>query len=141
MSDQIGVIENPDNSIKIVVPAEGFTVQENFDRIDEQGYIVDRTALPEPRAFRNAWEYDSVNQTIIVNMTKAKEMVRTANEDSTAKALNALQPALEAALDDDNVVAEQAVRDQRRSLRNSLSSKLFQIDSATTVQELVDLMP
>ena len=141
MSDQIGVIENPDKSIKLVIPAEGFTVQFNFDRMGEQGVVLDRSALPTPNAFRNAWEYDSVNQTIVINLTKAKEMVRTANEASTAKALNALQPALEAAIDDDNVVAEQAVRDNRRTLRNALSAKLLQIDSATTAQELVDLMP
>ncbi len=142
MSIHIGVIVNPNDTLQIVSPAKGFSVQDNFDRMGVTGgHIVLRTDKPDTSIFFSSWRYDAPTNSVYVDVEVAKNGVIEANKKDTDKKLAALQPALEVAIDDGDTVTEQAVRDERRAIRSDLAAKIITINVATTEQELKDLMP
>ncbi|RLB79044.1 MAG: hypothetical protein DRH06_00045 [Deltaproteobacteria bacterium] len=135
----VGIIERPDGGVSVVNPAEGFTVQDNFDRMGETGFEIDKSELPDSRTFRNAWTTDG--SSVEVDMAKAKEIAIIANEKSTGKALLLLQPLLEMAIDEGATIGEQVIRDDRRAKRLALQNKIDEINIATTAEQLESLMP
>ena len=92
--------------------------------------IVEDSAIPTDRSFRNAWKQNS--KTIETDMTKAKEIhktnIRTARVPKLAELDIEFQRALETSADTTAIVAK------KQALRDAPSNSA--IDSATTETEL-----
>ncbi len=131
----VGIIENLDGSIKVVNPAEGFTVQDNFDRMGETGFEIDRSELPDSRIFRNSWEVSGGNS-VTVNLSKAKEAATTVLSVPYDEDMKDIAAPLAEAQDNIDHPLEIALINDRKALRAAKELKMQEIADCTTVAEL-----
>ncbi len=103
--------------------------------------IVDETAIPTDREFRNAWERDTSPgpNPIAVNMPKAAVIHMDKIRVKRDEALVAEDNKLRAAQDDNDGPAQAAIRTERKRLRNLPAT--FDLSGATTPTELSALWP
>ncbi len=137
----VGIIENPDRSIKIVVPALGFTVQDNFDRMGETGFIMDSINFPQEEAFRDAWVVDSAGTGIETDLERAKTITIKKVAKPYDKGITAISLEIEAAQDDGDPIEEGIQVTERKELRNEKRAKIVEIEACTTEAELAVLLP
>jgi len=141
LTDDVGVIEDPDLTIRILNPAIGWQVQECFDLTGFTGNIMDRSNLPESTIFRSAWRLDSVANTIYIDVEKAKEIVIGENEKVTKLQLEALRPAFEEAYDTDDQFTLDLVKVDRQNIRNNLTIRIANINACTTAAQVEAYLP
>ena len=108
------IYTNSDGTVSIITPA-GDVNDAIKDVPSGLSYeIVEDSAIPTDRSFRNAWKQNS--KTIETDMTKAKEIhktnIRTARETKLAELDIEFQRALETSADTSTIVAKkQTLRD------------------------------
>ena len=108
------IYTNSDGTVSIIIPA-GDVNDAIKDVPSGLSYeIVEDSAIPTDRSFRNAWKQNG--KTIETDMTKAKEIhktnIRTARETKLAELDIEFQRALETSADTSTIVAKkQALRD------------------------------
>ncbi len=136
----VGVIENLDGSIKVVYPADGFTVQDNFDRMGDTGFEMDKSGLPDSRVFRNAWEVSGGNA-VAVNLSKAKQLATVALSKPYDEDMKAIAAPLAEAQDNIDHPLEIALINDRKALRAAKALNMQEIIDCTTVSQLEALMP
>ena len=108
------IYTNPDGTVSIITPA-GDVNDAIKDVPDGLSYeIVEDSAIPTDRTFRNAWKQNS--KTIETDMTKAKEIhkanIRLARKDKLAELDIEFQKALETSASTTDIVSKkQALRD------------------------------
>ncbi|RLB79046.1 MAG: hypothetical protein DRH06_00055 [Deltaproteobacteria bacterium] len=135
----VGIIENPDFSIRVVHPAEGFTVQDNFDRIGATGFEMDTSMLPQTRTFRNAWVVSGTSS-VAVDLPKAKELAINVLIPPIEKAIAAIAVPLAEAQDDNDHPLEVALINDRKGLRVEKELKVQEILACATVAQLEALI-
>jgi len=108
------IYTNSDGTVSIIIPA-GDVNDAIKDVPSGLSYeIVEDSAIPTDRSFRNAWKQNG--KTIETDMTKAKEIhktnIRTARETKLAELDIEFQRALETSADTSTIVAKkQTLRD------------------------------
>ena len=108
------IYTNSDGTVSIIIPA-GDVNDDIKDVPSGLSYeIVEDSAIPTDRSFRNAWKQNG--KTIETDMTKAKEIhktnIRTARETKLAELDIEFQRALETSADTSTIVAKkQTLRD------------------------------
>ena len=108
------IYTNSDGTVSIIIPA-GDVNDAIKDVPSGLSYeIVEDSAIPTDRSFRNAWKQNG--KTIETDMTKAKEIhktnIRTARETKLAELDIEFQRALETSADTSTIVAKKnALRD------------------------------
>ena len=108
------IYTNSDGTVSIIIPA-GDVNNAIKDVPSGLSYeIVEDSAIPTDRSFRNAWKQNG--KTIETDMTKAKEIhktnIRTARETKLAELDIEFQRALETSADTSTIVAKkQTLRD------------------------------
>ena len=108
------IYTNSDGTVSIIIPA-GDVNDAIKDVPSGLSYeIVEDSAIPTDRSFRNAWKQNG--KTIETDMTKAKEIhktnIRTARETKLAELDIEFQKALETGADTSTIVAKkQTLRD------------------------------
>ena len=108
------IYTNSDGTVSIIIPA-GDVNDAIKDVASGLSYeIVEDSAIPTDRSFRNAWKQNG--KTIETDMTKAKEIhktnIRTARETKLAELDIEFQRALETSADTSTIVAKkQTLRD------------------------------
>ena len=137
----VGIIENLDGSIRVVHPAEGFTVQDNFDRMEETGFEIDRTALPASRMFRNAWIVGVGGNTVDVDLDTAKELAHVTFSNIYDPLIAEFAPLVAEAEDNEDAPLIASLIADRKLVRAEKSDKNAQVDACTTVAQLMALMP
>jgi hypothetical protein len=139
--DNVGVIENPDSTIRILNPATGWHVQECFDQIGVTGSIMDKSNVPDNVLLWDAWRLDSVNNTIYTDIAKAKEIVIGRVKGVVDKQLKAIRPSWEEAVDNDDTVWMDQIKADRKDIRTTLIAKISDINACTTVAEIEAYLP
>jgi hypothetical protein len=140
-SDNIGVIVNPDETIQILIPAKGFTVQEGLDLSGETGTEIDRTTLPADNVFRDAWRFNTSNNKIYVDAERAKEIVIDMLKKKALKDIAATQEAFNEAFDMDDMAALGMVKVDRQDIRNRLAVDIANVNACVSVVCLGNYLP
>jgi hypothetical protein len=137
----IGIIERQNGGVDIVRPADGFTVQDNFDRMQTTGIIVDISAIPSTRIFRNAWVMNQAGTGVMIDLQKAKNIAIDRVKEIVDKQLKAIRPSWEEAVDNDDTVLMDQIKSDRRNIRSTLDAKIQNINNCTTVAEVESYLP
>ena len=137
----IGIIERQDGGVDIVRPADGFTVQDNFDRMQQQGIVTDISNIPSTRVFRNAWVMNQISNGAVVDLAKAKGIAIDRVKEIVDKQLKAIRPSWEEAVDNDDSVWMDQIKADRKDIRATLISKISDINACTTVTEVESYLP
>ncbi len=129
------IYKNQDGSIVVFTPTQEalgmLTPEDIAQRVVPKGsdyQIVDPSALPTDRTFRDAWEINT--NTIDVNISKAKEISHSKRREARAAEFAPLDirttiPTL----------AEQA-ESERQLVRDKYAAIQTQIDEASTIEEI-----
>lgn len=131
------IIVYKDNSggIRIVNPSPKFKLEYVISRDIPEGAdyeILNRSALPKDKTFRNAWDLN--DKKIITNMTKAKliaHQIRRANRD---KEMAPLDDQIAKRIPGTN---ERSVESKRQVIRNKYAVKQKNIDKAKSVGQII----
>jgi len=137
----IGIIERQDGGVDIVRPADGFTVQDNFDRMQTTGIIVDISAVPSTRIFRDAWVMNQAGTGVMIDLQKAKNIAIDRVKEIVDKQLKAIRPAWEEAVDNDDSVWMDQIKADRKDIRTTLIAKISDINACTTIAEIEAYLP
>jgi len=125
------IIKNTDGSIGVVVPAPGFSAQDCISAVPVglQYEIVDTSAVPADRTFRNAWKHDPTKK-VDVDMPKAKLIMHDKRRVKRAAELAPLD--IEATIPGKAAQAENA----RQVIRDKHSALQIEIDAAASAETL-----
>ena len=137
----LGIIENLDGSIKILTPAEGFTVQEALDHAGETGYVVPRSNIPTNNLFFPAFRMDVPNNLVYIDIAVAKAIVIEENEKAVKKQFKAIRPSWEEAVDNDDTAWMDQIKADRKDIRTTLIAKISDINACTTIAEIEAYLP
>ena len=137
----IGIIERQDGGVDIVRPADGFTVQDNFDRMQATGIITDISAVPSTRTFRNAWVMNQAGTGVMIDLQKAKNIAIDRVKEIVDKQLKAIRPAWEEAVDNNDTILMNQIKSDRADIRNTLTNKINDINACTTAAEVESYLP
>lgn len=130
MSDFRITYSNADGSVAVVVPAPGVSVEEAMKAVPAGAAhnVVDKTAIPADRTFRNAWVKNGA--AIGHDMAKAKGI---AHDKRRAKRATEFAPLdVEATIPAKAAQAEAA----RAAIRSKYDAMQTEIDAAGTVEAL-----
>ena len=117
------VVNNGDGSVSIIIPLDcGLTVEQIAVKDVPPGLsyrIVDASALPSDRTFRDAWTDDEPTETVDVHVERAKEIkrrhIRGLRDTELAKADIEVMKAIEAG--DGDLIKQIAAR--KKALRDA----------------------
>jgi hypothetical protein len=137
----VGVIKNPDSSIRIARAAKGYTVQDVLDRMQLTGVIMDSSNVPTSFLLRDAWRLNSATQIIYIDLPKAKEIAIEKNERVASRQLAEFRPAWEEAVDNDDTAQMAAIKSDRQNIRNTLAMKIDDINNCTTDTQIEAYLP
>jgi hypothetical protein len=143
--NQVIAYKTPENTVSIVVPTGELSIDEvaSKDVPPNTPYkILNRSELPQDRAFRNAWE---LNDTVEINLEKAKEIhknnIRAARNPLLAELDIQFQRALESGSDTSEIVAKKiALRDATIDAKISLATTPEELKAAWN-EELLGSSP
>lgn len=134
MPDERIIYTMPDGNVAVVIPTGEIPIDQVLAKdvpSGMTGLIVDVSAIPTDRSFRNAWKQNG--REIEHDMNKAREIHRNRIRDARAPKLAELDIAIQRELEkpkpNTSVIAA-----QKQVLRDITASP--EIDSATTVEEL-----
>ncbi len=119
-----------DNSVSIVVPAEGVTIEAAAIAVPQNlpYEVVDKSVIPTDREFRNAWQQEG--NLVTYNIPKCKEIAHEKRRISRSKEFAPLD--IEATIPSMAANAETS----RQAIRNKYAIIQNQIDSANTLEDI-----
>lgn len=143
--EQVIAYKTPENTVSIVVPTGELSIENvaSKDVPPNTPYkILNRSEVPQDRAFRNAWE---LNDTVEINLEKAKEIhknnIRAARNPLLAELDIQFQRALESGSDTSEIVAKKiALRDATIDGKISLATTPEELKAAWN-EELLGSSP
>jgi len=143
--EQVIAYKTPENTVSIVVPTGELSIENvaSKDVPPNTPYkILNRSEVPQDRAFRNAWE---LNDTVEINLEKAKEIhknnIRAARNPLLAELDIQFQRALESGSDTSEIVAKKiALRDATIDGKISLATTPEELKAAWN-EELLGTSP
>lgn len=137
MQDKRVLYMTPEGTLSIVIPAPGATVEQVLKAVPAGASyeIVDATAVPADRTFRNAWLHDTTPapQKVGVDMVKAKDITHGKRREKRA---------VEFAPHDEVIMKQilgksaQAAEAARAAIRQKYDTMQVQIDAADTPEQL-----
>lgn len=130
------IYHTQDGGVAVIIPTGEISIEEILVKdvpAGAQAEIVDASAIPTDRTFRNAWEKSG--KTIQHNLTKAKAIAH--NKRRAARATEFAPLDVEATIPTKAAQAEAA----RQTIRNKYAVMQTQMDAAQTVDELKALLP
>lgn len=146
------VYQQVNGTAAVVIPApnarlDGETDQEFAERIAAKDVpaeiaevgIVDASALPSDRHFRNAWAYVFASNSLTTDMPKAREIHRENLRRAREKSLALLDVAWFQAGEQGNVALQATIASDKQALRDLPQNPA--IETATTPAELKALWP
>lgn len=134
MTDQRIIYSTPDGGVAVVIPTGEIPIDQVLAKdvpADVTGFIVDATAIPSDRSFRDAWKRN--RRSIEHDMPKAREIHRDRIREARAPKLAELDVALQRELENPRPNTT-AIATQKQALRDATAAPA--IDAAQTVDEL-----
>lgn len=134
MTDQRIIYTTPDGGVAVVIPTGELPIDQVLAKdvpSGVTGLIVDATAIPSDRSFRNAWKRNG--RSIEHDMPKAREVHRDRIRAARTSRLAELDVALQRELENPRPNTA-AIAAQKQALRDATAAPA--IDAAQTVDEL-----
>lgn len=134
------IIDNPDGSVRILIPAKGMDINEVLARQGiTDAVIVEDHEVPSDRTFRNAWVKGQGPNKVDVDMPKAREIHMTKIRKARDKKLADMDVQYMRADEAGNASEKAAIAQQKQALRDIPTT--FDLSVATTPDELKALWP
>ena len=138
------IVYQQNDSVSIVCPTPDFLKDHSIDDVirisvpsNVQSKIIDRSLIPKDVEFRGAWKFSSENG-IDIDFDKAKSI---AHDIRRAARSAEFAPHDEVIMKQIPGVDAQAAEAARQAIRDKYATLQAQMDAATTVDELKNLLP
>jgi len=135
---QVIIFTNENGGVSVCYPTGELPIEQVLTKDCPEGaIIVDNDTLPnEHNEFFNAWELN--NSTVTVNLTKAKDIVKSKLRIEREPVFAALDIQFMRAVESGNTTQQAAIAEQKDELRNITAHS--SITGATTVDSLKTAM-
>lgn len=135
------IYQNEEGGVAVIVPAPecGLTIEEIAAKDVPAGKsyeIVDLSAIPTDRTFRNAWEKSG--SAVTHNMTKAKAVAHERRRAARAAEFAPFDEVIMKQIPGKDAAAAEA---ERQKIRDKYTVMQAKMDAAQTVEELKALLP
>lgn len=137
MTNQRIIYSTPDGGVAVVIPTGELPIDQVLAKDVPNGVtglIVDATAIPSDRSFRNAWKRNG--RKVETDMVKARDIHRDRIRAARGSRLTALDVELQRELENP-MPNTAAIVDQKRALRDAPADP--KIDTAKTPEDLKTL--